>query len=527
MPITQNKKRIKVQHVVGEGTAQIDVTRNITLPDVARKVADVDSEIVELDYEVLPNKVIVKGVLHKQIYYVEDGDYVVKEFTVMREEFTDFVHIKGAKPDMEVLLDAQLLYVNTNPATGSYPTDTIHQAAVISVSAKVVEILQLDVVTDVTGPGITVKKDLFQVESVIGELEKQTTVSAEHELTDDARKVYEMDAVCRDLDYEILPGKVIVRGTLHKQIYYVDEADDTVQEQSFDSDFSVVLDIPGAEPEMDVYTKCKVEFCEANLIGTAPSNRVKANCILQVFAKVTELVELNIVTDVKGAKVDRRRIRVEDILGRECHQENVNQSIDVNAPDDVEGVTVKKAKNLTAKIRNIQYEKIKNKVIVKGLIHVQAYYVECGGEQELRETSADIPFTTFVHFDGVTEDTMVDVTEKIEYTDVKLEGQSCETSTVRAIAILEICVRAYELKDFVVVVDVESGVTEPEEECPEEGYYSYTIQSGDTLSKIAMKYQDKVPGLTWQAIAKANPGIHPNRLRVGQVIKIPCVAGLG
>ena len=68
MSITQNKKRIKVQHVIGEATAQIDVVRNIDMPATIRKVVDVVAEIVELDYEILPNKVIIKGSLHKQIF---------------------------------------------------------------------------------------------------------------------------------------------------------------------------------------------------------------------------------------------------------------------------------------------------------------------------------------------------------------------------------------------------------------------------------------------------------------------------
>ena len=548
MHITQNKRRIKVQHVVGEGTAQIDVVRNIQItrpvidpvtgetvlePIVVRKIADVDSELIELDYEILPNKVIIKGALHKQIFYIEEGDYVVREYTVMREEFTDFVHIEGAKPGMDALIDAQIMFIDTSAANGTFPTSTIHQSAVLSVTVKVIEILQLDVVTDVTGPGITVEKELFNVESVVGEKEKQATVSAEHTLNEDARKIYDMDAVCRDLDYEILPGKVIVRGTLHKQIYYVDDEDSSVQEQSFDDPFSVVIDIPGAEPDMDAYVRCKVEFCEANLMATnanGVTNRVKANCILQVFAKVTELIELNIVTNVKGAAFDRRRIRVENILGKKCGQENVNQSIDVNAPADVEGITVRKTRNLTARIRNVTYEKIQNKVIVKGLIHVQAYYVSCEGEQELRETSADIPFTTFVHFDGVTPDTMVDVTERVEYTDLKLEGESCQTTNIRAIAILEICVRAFEMKEFVVVVDLKDTtgpVVPPTDDCPPSGYYSYTVVAGDTYYSIAQKNQSRVPGITAQDIQRANPGVDPRRLRIGQVIKIPCVVGKG
>ena len=304
----------------------------------------------------------------------------------------------------------------------------------------------------------------------------------------------------------------------------------------------MVVDIPGARPHMEVYPKCRVEFCEAKLVGESPSTTVKVNCILQVFVKVTEYCKLHIVTDVEGAMVDRCRIRVEDIIGRKCHQETINQAIDVNAPSDVEGILVKKAKNTSACLRNITYEKIPNKVIVKGTTHVQVYYVACGGEQELRETSADIPFTTFVHMDGLTKDSMIRVRQRVEYTDAKLDGVSCETSTVRAIAIMEVCVRAYCLRDFMVVTDVyREWIDEPttlpaypedeppaaeEEVCPANGY-SYTIVSGDSLAKIAALYQSKVPGLTWQQIAKFNQMSPPYTLNIGQVIQIPCVAGKG
>jgi len=48
---------------------------------------------------------------------------------------------------------------------------------------------------------------------------------------------------------------------------------------------------------------------------------------------------------------------------------------------------------------------------------------------------------------------------------------------------------------------------------------SYTIKAGDTLSTIAGDlYKDT---RKWKAIADANPGIDPSRLKVGQVIKVP------
>jgi LysM repeat protein len=48
---------------------------------------------------------------------------------------------------------------------------------------------------------------------------------------------------------------------------------------------------------------------------------------------------------------------------------------------------------------------------------------------------------------------------------------------------------------------------------------TYTIGRGDTLTKIATKlYEDPKK---WTAIAQANPGLNSDRVRVGQVLKLP------
>ena len=50
----------------------------------------------------------------------------------------------------------------------------------------------------------------------------------------------------------------------------------------------------------------------------------------------------------------------------------------------------------------------------------------------------------------------------------------------------------------------------------------YTIQKGDTISSVSYKY-----GLRWQDVVAVNPGISPNRLRVGQVVQLPGNVDLG
>jgi LysM repeat protein len=51
---------------------------------------------------------------------------------------------------------------------------------------------------------------------------------------------------------------------------------------------------------------------------------------------------------------------------------------------------------------------------------------------------------------------------------------------------------------------------------PSEGATSYTVRAGDYPAKIAKEH-----GITVAALMKANPGLRPEKLKVGQSIKLP------
>jgi len=54
--------------------------------------------------------------------------------------------------------------------------------------------------------------------------------------------------------------------------------------------------------------------------------------------------------------------------------------------------------------------------------------------------------------------------------------------------------------------------------------YEYSVQRNDTLSIIAKAYRDQGIKVTADQILKANPGLNPNNLKVGQKIFVPAPA---
>ena len=64
----------------------------------------------------------------------------------------------------------------------------------------------------------------------------------------------------------------------------------------------------------------------------------------------------------------------------------------------------------------------------------------------------------------------------------------------------------------------------PEQPAGDDKVFPYVIQSGDTLDAFVLAYREKSIKVTVAGILKANPGLNPNSLKVGQKIFIPAPA---
>ena len=70
----------------------------------------------------------------------------------------------------------------------------------------------------------------------------------------------------------------------------------------------------------------------------------------------------------------------------------------------------------------------------------------------------------------------------------------------------------------------EDKLTQKKGSGSDEKGFKYTIQKNDTLSVIVQAYRDKNIKVTMDQVMKANPGLNPTKLRVGQEIFIPAPA---
>ncbi|HHX50874.1 MAG TPA: DUF3794 domain-containing protein [Clostridia bacterium] len=306
------KEKVKVEDVLGEAEKQVNIMSNINLPAgiQAAKIKSTIAEVRNITTEVLPNKIIVQGVLHKQIFYIDAETRQMFEFS-LDEGFTTFVHLPGVEPKSDVTVKAMLEFVKIDLTS---PT-TANQSAIIKLVVRAVATKEITVVTDVSGPGIDVVKEILKAEHVVAEGKQQVAIeNTGITFERPARKIAKVDAridINRS-ESKILPNKIVVIGSLHKQIFYVDVCTNAVWEMSLDEPFTTFVEAKGIKPGMNVsYTK-RIEHVDVTSQGPIPAAtdvcppavfvpenfKWKQTAIIEIRARVTETREIEVVTEI-------------------------------------------------------------------------------------------------------------------------------------------------------------------------------------------------------------------------------------
>lgn len=406
---------IRAEVVIGENTRQLLVEQNVTLTIPAIKVRNINASVINITTDVIADKVVIQGVLHKQIFFVGEDNIVHHQAEDIA--FSTFIDVPGAEPGMNVQIDSVIETVIFNLLT----SQVVHQKVVIEFFVKITETRQLNVVSG-NGP-------LVRVDQVVGENTKQQLFENFITLTIPAIKIDDITVVIRDLTTHVIQDKIIIQGTLHKQIFFV-SMDNIEFHQAEDIEFSTFVDIPGAASGMQVEVTPTVEFIHFEL---REPTTVLQKVVVEFFAKVTESVQINLLLG-PGAL-----LKLETVVG-----ENTNQILVENL--FTLPITTVKIREIIAQIHNLTTEVINDKVIIQGILHKQIFFI---GTDNLEHHQAEnIPFSTFVDIIGTTTGMNVHVNPRIE----TILFELVDSTTLRQKVVIEFFVKVTETQQLSVQI---------------------------------------------------------------------------
>jgi len=226
---------IKARVVVGENTKQKFIEETKVIPAI--KVIEIVPRISQIKHIVKNGKVLVQGVIHKQIFFVGTDDLV--HHLAEDIPFSDIVLVNGAGEGMNSQDHSFIdnLVFEFDPVTGS-----LTQKIILVLDVKVTETSEVRVEVDETGV-------LIKADRIIGFGCTQKLV--EETKTLPAVKIVDIDARISEMTSIVKNGKVIVQGVVHKQIFFVG-TDDLVHHLSEDLPFSEMIEISPIDSEFPV-----------------------------------------------------------------------------------------------------------------------------------------------------------------------------------------------------------------------------------------------------------------------------------
>ncbi len=142
-------ERLKALKVIGEQVAQVVVESEI--PIKAIKIERIDAKLGPVTEHVFKNKVVLQGVILKQIIFVDPGNFL--RHTKEEIPFMTSVTIPGLKPDDDIEIQTHLLDLDTDfhleESADSSKSGRLRQKIVAHILVKAAQWRQIDVVTDV------------------------------------------------------------------------------------------------------------------------------------------------------------------------------------------------------------------------------------------------------------------------------------------------------------------------------------------------------------------------------------------
>lgn len=267
---TAKTQKLKVQHVIGENESEVIVSDRFKVPlakpDID-KILDLDAKITISKKRVIKDKVLVDGIIDLHVSYVALEPTQSVHHMKHKISFTHFVDVPGALPDNNVDITVKVEHLDSVVLTPR----SLEAEVVLGIFAKVTETRQLDVLTDLIGQVANVEKRRLKVEQVIGEDSTQLIVK-ENKLVPPTKPNMEkildinLQEVCIT-DQDVINDKVIVTGSLEFQIMYVaDLPDQPVHHMEQKMRFKHFVQVPGAKPGMNVEIIPTVEHIQSTIL---------------------------------------------------------------------------------------------------------------------------------------------------------------------------------------------------------------------------------------------------------------------
>ena len=244
---------------------------------------------------------------------------------------------------------------------------------------------------------------------------------------------------------EINEGKVRLDGSVDTYVMYLADSDEnSVRSINVNLDFTQVIDIPNAMPDMDLETNAKLKNIECKVIN---GRKVSIKAFIEISVKVTSREDIDIISSVnsKGMQTLNKSIDINSVVGRGSTKVYAKDTLMIDNIDNLSEI-MKADFAITNRDIKISY----NKVLAKSDLNVKIMYLT--DDNRINSVESTIPVMGFIDIENVTEENICNTQYEIK--NVVIKPNNAEEHSIYVEAEIEIYCEIFKNQEINVIQDL-------------------------------------------------------------------------
>lgn len=515
MEISLVKENIEYEQLLGENTADTVVREEYVIPDThpdVRKILMLDVKATIDSKEIIQDKVYLEGQIQYNVLYItKDQDRSDVENVIYTSKFSNSIDIMGAKPEM--LCEAECFVEHMDCKIVN--ERKISLEGILKLKSEVYKNFSFQIVKDIEAvKDVQYLKNPTSIDKVIrnfnGELIGKANIKIPMDKPEIA-KVIKYDINIHKKEIKLYEGRIQINAYACVNIMYKGKDSRELTYIEHDVMLNKELEFQDINPYMDNYTDFRIDAMEFDIKEDELGEKriIDVEFMIKTNTRAMNKEEVDMIEDVYSPttklEMDKKDYGLNVMQGQLLTETLVKGDIELNSSMGRASKIIMCNSSVCVTDKKV----VEDKVIIEGVMNVTILYRSDDEEKYLCAVSEEIPFSCGAEIPGTKINMSSMCKVSLESINVDVEAGNI---AVRAVVKVYVRVNYMVQKKFLVDVYTVEG------EVPKKkaGITIYVVQSGDTLWKIAKKYNTTI-----QEIARVNQIEDPNVIKVSQKLIIP------
>ena len=249
---------------------------------------------------------------------------------------------------------------------------------------------------------------------------------------------------------EINEGKVRLDGCVNTYIMYqADDENNSIRSLNVNLDFTQIIDVENAMPDMNLETNVKLNKIECKVIN---GRKINVKAFLEANVKITSNENIDIINNVNLSNIQmlNENLNVNSLVGRGTVKTYAKDTLVIDNIDNLSEI-MKADLHISNKDVKISY----NKVLAKSDLNIRILYLT--DDNRINSVESIIPVMGFIDIENVSEENIVDT--KYEIKNLIIKPNNVEEHSIYVEVELEIYCEVFRNQEIKLIQDLYSPKT--------------------------------------------------------------------